>query len=582
MMKNFKHIVSAAFMLVCAAASAQNFNPTVEVTNAYQGASAVVNKPQLEMNIPDSLLRFDFNFDYEVFDKPYEGSYSFKPYMLNLTPAKDAYRGHKLYLKAGAGYSLHPQFDFVFSPDRKGPLQLSLYASHRSYFGNYADIVTEALPEGGQQFVASTKTWKGYDALTKVGFDGRYSMEKAVVTFGAGYYGLLAKDTLANRSYNALDFNVGIKSNSNASKYFFYDVNFNGRLGMDAIGYVDNYKPLSIGDQTLKVSEGVFALHGDVGPVFNPTNRVLVGIDAISARCGNMMDNNSGLVALTPRYVLDAGRFSFTMGARIELLTKGQNDAETFGQMHTKKGNIIYPAVNVTFSPSQSVLFYAKATGGTDLNTYSSLIDANHHLTPAFYSRDMYSVDNTVEAVNARLGVKANLWKHLQLDLSGGYAMIENGLRESWRTALFGSSPIIVPCIDYQDYNMAFADALFALRAGRVRMDAGLHYKKSFYSDSTQPYKGFELPAFTADSKIVLDFNKRVYAGLLLLGSTCRKFNDDKIPGYIDLGVIGGYQITRKFGVWLESSNLLCETIQRNLMYAEKGPWVTVGIALTL
>ena len=130
------YLVSAAMLMTAAVSFGQNFNPTVEVTNTYQGNASEVHKPLLGMNIPDSLLHFDLDFDYEVFEKPYQGAYSFKPYMLNMRPAKDAWRGRQLYLKAGAGYTLHPQFEFVFSPEQSGPFQMSVYASHKSYFGN--------------------------------------------------------------------------------------------------------------------------------------------------------------------------------------------------------------------------------------------------------------------------------------------------------------------------------------------------------------------------------------------------------------------------------------------------------------
>ena len=108
-MMNMKRIYFASAVLVMSASVSfgQNFNPTVEVTNTYHGNPSEAHKPLLEMNVPDSLLRFDLDFDYEVFNKPYQGAYSFKPYMLDMRPAKDAWRGRKLFLKAGAGYSFH-------------------------------------------------------------------------------------------------------------------------------------------------------------------------------------------------------------------------------------------------------------------------------------------------------------------------------------------------------------------------------------------------------------------------------------------------------------------------------------------
>ena len=55
-----------------------------------------------------------------------------------------------------------------------------------------------------------------------------------------------------------------------------------------------------------------------------------------------------------------------------------------------------------------------------------------------------------------------------------------------------------------------------------------------------------------------------------------------RIPGYVDFGLNCGYKFNRKWTLWLESGNLLCQTIQRTPFYAEKGPWVTAGISLNL
>ena len=63
------------YILICAAvfataltAGAQNLNPTVEVTNQFEGKVMEVAKPVIDMAVPDSLLRFDLEFDYSVFE----------------------------------------------------------------------------------------------------------------------------------------------------------------------------------------------------------------------------------------------------------------------------------------------------------------------------------------------------------------------------------------------------------------------------------------------------------------------------------------------------------------------------------
>ena len=60
-------IMAAA--LISAAATAQNLDPTVEVSRAYEGNLVEVHKPVMEMAVPDTVQRFRLDFDYSVFDR---------------------------------------------------------------------------------------------------------------------------------------------------------------------------------------------------------------------------------------------------------------------------------------------------------------------------------------------------------------------------------------------------------------------------------------------------------------------------------------------------------------------------------
>ena len=72
------YFISAA-LLAGVSMSAQNLNPTVSVTRAYEGKLLDVHKPMEKMFVPDSLNKFDLDFDYSVFENPYKGAYDFKP-----------------------------------------------------------------------------------------------------------------------------------------------------------------------------------------------------------------------------------------------------------------------------------------------------------------------------------------------------------------------------------------------------------------------------------------------------------------------------------------------------------------------
>ena len=586
------YLVSAAMLMTAAVSFGQNFNPTVEVTNTYQGNASEVHKPLLGMNVPDSLLRFDLDFDYEVFEKPYQGAYSFKPYMLNMRPAKDAWRGRQLYLKAGAGYTLHPQFEFVYSPEQSGPFQMSVYASHKSYFGNYHEIAPQMKEDGVYRLKKSGGKFGGYDALTSAGFDGRYNWDRTILSFGIGYYGLAAKDSVMSRSYNAFDFNARVRSNNDSESYFLYDIGLRGRVANDGL----DYKSFSFPDGVTvdKQNENWVLLDGLVGPVVNNSRSILVGFEAESASYSRFYDGNIGRVALIPSYRFKSGRWNLNLGVKLEFMFRNDADTLSFGKMSGGKGQIVYPDAHISFAAGGNVALYADATGGSRLNTYSSQISENHHLNPSFLVAPVYElitplVDNTVEKVNARIGVRGSAASSFQFDVNGGVGLYGNALMES---GLFTAGGDLVPALAYSDYNLIYANALVGLRTGRVKIDADFRYRGVSFPDNDALNLGFTLPKYSGGVRASYDISSRLYAGINVEAASWRDGKcasvasedilDVRVPGYVDLGVNCGYKFNRKWTLWLESGNLLCQTIQRTPFYAEKGPWVTAGISLNL
>ena len=592
-MMNMKRmlLVSAALVMSAAASFGQNFNPTVEVTNTYQGNPSEVHKPQLEMNVPDSLLRFDLDFDYEVFSKPYQGAYSFKPYMLDMRPEKDAWRGRKLYLKAGAGYSLHPQLDFVFSPEQSGPFQMSVYATHGSYFGRYHEIAPALKDDGIYRLRKSGSGFSGYDALTTAGFDGLYSWDRTILSFGVGYYGVASKNTVMSRSYNAFDFNARVRSNNPAETSFFYDIAMNGRIANDNLDFKTFAFPGNVPVE--RQNESLFSLDGLVGPVFDSRRSLLVRFEGESASYGKFYDGNVGRIAVTPSYRIKSGRWDLNLGVKLEMVVRGEaSDTLFFHKMNGGRGQIAYPDIHVGFLAGEKVSLYADATGGSRLNTYSSMISRNHHLTPSFMaSRDADVMnpltDNTVEKVNARLGVKGcvSAW---QFDVNGGVGVCGNYLMES---GLFVESGL-VPTLTYSDANVVYVNALVGWKAERFSVDADLRYRNLAFQDKNADNLGFGLPSYSGFLKVSYNINSRLYAGITVDAASWREgkcassLSEDivkvRVPGYVDLGLNCGYRFNRKLGFWLESGNLLCQTVQRNPLYAEKGLWAIVGVSLSL
>ena len=588
---NMKRInLALAVIFMSASVSfGQNFNPTVEVTNTYHGNPSEAHKPLLEMNVPDSLLRFDLDFDYEVFNKPYQGAYSFKPYMLDMRPAKDAWRGRKLFLKAGAGYSFHPQLDFVFSPELRGPFQMSVYASHRSYFGNYHRISPVLGEDEIFRLKEADEHFSGHDALTSAGFDGLYCWDKAILSFGVGYYGLAAKDTVMSRSYNALDFNARVRSNNDSESYFLYDIGIKGRVANDGLDYESFSFPSGV--ETDKQNESWVFMDGLAGLVKDSRRSILAGFEAESASYSGFYKGSIGRVALIPTYRLKSGRWNLDLGVRFEYVFRN-DDKDYFRAMTGDVGQIVYPDAHVSFAAGESVSLYADATGGSRLNTYSSQISGNHHLNHTFLDAPVYEaltplIDNTVENVNAKIGVRGNVASMLQFDVNGGIGVYGNALMDY---GYFGTSERFMPSLTYSDINLIYANVLLGWKSSRVKVDADLRYRSVSFPGKDVKNRGFALPKYSGGLRATYNLSSRLYAGVAVEASSwresqCEFEGDDlkvRVPGYVDLGLNCGYKFNRKLELWLESGNLLCQTIQRNPFYAEKGLWITAGVSLSL
>ena len=224
------------------AASAQNLDPTVEVNRSYEGKLMEVHKPMLEMAVPDSVLRFDLDFDYEVFDNPYKGAYEFKPYTMELQPVGKAAEQKRLYMRLGAGngleaLSLHPSADFVWSPFLREKFKMDVYARHRSYVGEYRKVDAPDLSQKDVNLKMKSSYGRAdYDFLTQAGLDARYDWADGTVRLDAGYYGIAERYGSQSNMYNALDVRAGVAS-KDYGQFINYDVYASYRFGIDRYEY---------------------------------------------------------------------------------------------------------------------------------------------------------------------------------------------------------------------------------------------------------------------------------------------------------------------------------------------------------
>ncbi len=579
-------LISLAVLGFSIAVSAQSFNPRVEVTNAYQGRSVEGSKNVVGMSVPDSLTVFDYDFDYSVFDNPYKGSYEFKPYLIDMRPAAAAQDVRQFYLRAGAGYSLHPELTAVYSPKLKVQgISLQIYDDFRGYMGNYRTLKGYHMSSLEKYLVDNYEngTYFGFDMNNVVGAKVRYVGDKSVFSLEATYRFMTVKDTV-DRTISPNDgtwghiYNEGGIALNIASKPFnddkvTYDVDIRGRMGENDI--VFNAMGFAVGNTELngKVDLGMkLSDHSSIGLDF--------GTDM--GFYNRLLSSYAMNVYVTPKFKWTNGRFNADLGAQIAYVFGKDNTNHTISPMHKTESQIIYPAINLSYRIlDQGLTLYARATGGNDINQFSTLIEKNHFFNPVFLlsNTTIPLMDNSVTKIDAALGFKGQLAGFLQFDVYGGFAdtdaLLVDGMYQTVRT-----NPVrLVGSIDYLGMKRIFADANLQWMSDHIEAGGHFRYTKSTPKGTNDFY--LAIPELVADGYITYNWSKRIYVGVN--AEYCSERSTlYVIPSYVDFGAMAEFRVNSKLSVWLRGGNLLNRTIQRSPLHAEAGLNVTGGIALNL
>lgn len=586
---NKKYIyLSLAVLFSGIAASAQSFNPRVEVTNAYQGKSVENTKNIIEMNIPDSLTVFDYDFDYSVFDNPYKGSYEFSPYLIDMRPEAVSSDAKRFYMRAGAGYSLHPELTAIYSPKFKGNnVSLQLYENFRGYIGRYKTLKGYHMSSLGKYLVDNYEkgTYSGYDMNNVVGAKLRYVGDKSVFSLEATYRFLTVKDTVDtklspddghwNHMYNEGAIALNIASKPFSDSKFVYDVDIKGRMGENDITF-----------HKLGMAIGNTELNGKVSLGMRLNSHSIIGLDfGTDMGFYNRMLSSYVINAfVTPRYKWTNGRFNANLGAQVAYVFGKDNTKGSLVPMHKTESQLIYPDVNVSYRIlDEGLTVYARATGGNDINQYSTLIDRYHFIHPAFLlvNSPVPFMDNSVTKIDASLGFKGQLGGYLQFDVYGGYADTDAFLMDGLARSLeqpSGMNPLnLIGAIDYVGLKRVFADVNLQWLSDHI--EAGGHFRYTHEIPNKYDEIFLRIPRFAADGYIMYNWSKRIYVGVNA------DFRSERstfyvIPSYVDLGALAEFKVNNKFSVWLKGGNLLNRTIQRTPLHAEAGLNFTGGIAL--
>lgn len=567
-MNRIFYIISAISLLSSTALMAQSLDPTVVINKTYEGKLVDVDKPLQEMEVPDSVTRFDLVFDYSVFDVSYKGTYEFKPYFLNLQPVSYPVQESRFYVKAGAGYSLHPTLDMVWNVRSKERYKMDVYAAHRSYIGKFRSISpTEA--EDGLVYLNALKgrntKWSGYESRTDVGVDGMWDLESFSALYDISYIGIHSKDRSKNRSYDGLDVKFAAKSVNSGRSRIEYDLSLDYRFAEDKLTYA--VSPAYVGEHVLDFD-------AQAAYVLKEGHKVLMDADIdVAAYNGSALSGSLQGVSLVPHFRYIRERWVVDAGIRFTKFLRPLSDDMIFGT----REQLIYPDVKAYFiAIPDAMKTYLRIGGGSRVNSYSSLLDRNCHMDSSFGLGGSSIMDLTVENFSAVAGAEGRAGAWFSYDIRAGYVHYGNGLLDAVSSV---SEQGILPAVGYASYDKFFTAFDWSADFADFSFDGVLNYTHVWNLDSDSLFTPAPL---SGDVAVEYDFIGRLCAGVDCDFASARKAGSFVLPGYADLGVYCEYSLSSGLSFWARGGNLLDMTIQHTPFYAENGINFTAGICLYL
>ena len=580
-----QHILTTALAAaVSALAFGQNLNPTVEVTNAYEGGASSISKPAQQMAVPDSVTRFNLDFDYSVFEKPFKGAYEFRPYYVQLKPEPKVSTEEKFYLRAGAGFTLHPELDLVWSPVRKEKFRLNVYGTHGSYFGRYHQFAPGDIVEGVQTIVPSGDKMKGYLADTKAGVDAAYGWNGGVATLDVAYRHRMAENAWHTQKMGGVEAKARVRSLPSNEPHFLYDV----AVDYHFMGSDLTHTYLKVNSYTAELTESAFKLDGTFGPVFDEDQRILVDLDMDLARYRGDYSGYTGLLSATPKYQFNMDRWRFSLGAKIAAIIYS-DDFNLWTDRH--KSGTFYPDVHIDYHLlDDRLILQTSATGGDRFTTFSG----------RFFERPFTYMGNyghSSERIRAMIGARGNIASRFRFDLQGGfarwdYARVDGFSYVNIETEDHVSQVVIdlngyvVPALKEKAFNLWFAELDYGWKSESVTVDGRVAWRHA----NIRGDGAFAPAAVTGFIRPAYNWGDRVKGGLDVSWSTGRKatftnsagdvIDNFSIPGWVDLGLFAEYRFTHRLGFWAKGGNLLNQAVQRMPLIAEAGMYFTAGILL--
>ena len=543
--------LAIAVMALCAPLSAQNINQSVQVTNDYVSRFSDFQKTGPNLQVPDSLYRFDYAFDYSVFETPYKGSYDFSPYRIAVTPEARLYDGSKFFLRAGAGYSIHPQFEMAWQMWQQPDFAIGVFAEAGGYAGNYRRRGVDG-------------SFSGHDLNGRIGVGGQYLRPAARLSYHFGYEGIFAGEGGADPYYRSNFSSVvvasRIQSRERPDNKMFYDIDLQYRYSSDggrSAGVVS-----ASGENNLRAAVSA-------GPVLKGKYRFLLdGLFELESLRGDdfyKIADSHGEMFGGMRMVSLASikpHVDFLLGpVRLDAGVKAEYSKNTESGQFT-----LAPDVTARMAVLEASLeLFAGVSGGQYVQSHYDVKQVNHF---AFMMGSSASVSR--EKIRIRAGLQGHVQSRFQYELEAGYV------------SYLGMPLAALYDVVAVDYTSTYVQGRFSWHGPRLDLDgaAGYSYMRLFGNSAA-----FAPPAVTAELRGRYNWDKRFWLGAFVeMQSSRLSLAGDgvHIPWFVNPGVTAEYRFDARWSFWAEGGNLLGMAIERAPGFVEKGPYATVGFSFKL
>ena len=536
-----------ALLALSLGAAAQNLNPTVEVTNTYKREASGIEKPDQLLPLPDSVSRFNYDFDYTVRNTPYRGSYEFKPYNVQLRPNSRPETQSALYAKLGAGLGFHPEALVVWTPFSGKAIQVNVYGSYNAYIGTYRDIQFDAAEGSFTDSGNKTAGWR--DRVATAGADMRLDWDGGALRADIKYTGTAGSDVWADVHNHGVSADAGVSGSLGRSFRYYVSEHFNytGNPGLD--------ESHSITDLMVGFPLG--------------SSFLSLGINAQVLNHSGAVQGVAGNFAITPSYALSLGGLMLNAGVKVGFILR---DNDTFCP---NKAGVLFPDIKATYKLiDDAMVLQASITGGNTISSYENLLSRNHFLGSFAFAPDI-----STERINIMMGFRGNVRERIYYNFKGGFKSLNNMVSWGFSNAGAGYTPLVGYMSPLSTF---YAGTDLGWKSDHMDIDAKLMYQYSILSKSGLKTNLFGPPAFAASLRAAYRLAGRFIPAITLDSRTDCPGVDATLPGYADLGFDCSFIVNRFWNAWFKLGNILNQSVQRVPFHAEKGLYFNVGASLNI